>query len=331
MGIYVNGTNIALLSLFHCFLQPEKIGVFMSIIKKTALALAISALAGGTMAQSAPPAPAPAPSPITANVTVTNDYRYRGISQSNFQPAIQGGFDYAHESGFYFGNWNSSISWISDAYGNNGAIPGRMTGTTPNGTPMSAPVEMDFYAGFKKELIGPGFVSDFGILQYYYPTSGVFNNRVAVNPNTTEIYAAQNFTYGAFSGFFKFSYAVSPLFGNVDSQGSYYPDLTVNYDAGDGLTVNAHVGYQYVAGKQKTGADITNWVGNSVAGVSNNTLYSYTDWKLGLTKDLGGGLSGSIAYVGTNAPSYRGANSYVNPNGKNLGQDGVLISLTKTF
>jgi uncharacterized protein (TIGR02001 family) len=95
----------------------------MSMFKKTTLALAISALAGGALAQSAPaPAPAPATSPITANVTVTNDYRYRGISQSNFKPAIQGGFDYAHESGFYIGNWNSSISWISDANSTNGAV-----------------------------------------------------------------------------------------------------------------------------------------------------------------------------------------------------------------
>jgi hypothetical protein len=43
----------------------------MSMFKKTTLALAISALAGGALAQSAPaPAPAPATSPITANVTV---------------------------------------------------------------------------------------------------------------------------------------------------------------------------------------------------------------------------------------------------------------------
>ncbi|CAN1538578.1 Conserved hypothetical protein CHP02001 [Burkholderiaceae bacterium] len=307
----------------------------MNTFKKTTLALTISALAGGALAQSAPapaPAPTPATSPITANVTVTNDYRYRGISQSNFQPAIQGGFDYAHESGFYIGNWNSSISWISDAYGPNGAIGGRGS----NGTAMSAPVEMDFYAGFKKELIGPGFASDIGVLQYYYPTSGVLNNNgTATNPNTTEIYAAQNFTFGALSGFVKFSYAVSTLFGNVNSQGSYYPDLTINYDTGIwGLTANAHVGYQYVAGNQngRVGAGTyTNWVGSSISGVSNSTLYSYTDWKLGLTKDFGGGLSGAIAYVGTNAATYKGAYSYANPNGKNLGQAGGLISLTKTF
>ena len=92
----------------------------MSMFKKTTLALAISALAGGALAQSAPapaPAPAPATSPITANVTVVNDYRYRGMTQSNYKPAIQGGFDYAHESGFYIGNWNSIyFSWISDGF-----------------------------------------------------------------------------------------------------------------------------------------------------------------------------------------------------------------------
>jgi len=42
-------------------------------------------------------------SPITANVTLTSDYLYRGISQTSGGPAIQGGFDYVSESGFYVG------------------------------------------------------------------------------------------------------------------------------------------------------------------------------------------------------------------------------------
>ena len=303
----------------------------MSMFKKTTLAIAISALAGGALAQSAPaPAPAPATSPITANVTVTNDYRYRGISQSNFKPAIQGGFDYAHESGFYIGNWNSSISWIGDANSTSGAVSGR--GTT--GTSVSAPVEMDFYAGFKKELIGAGFASDIGVLQYYYPTSGVFNTSSPgyfVNPNTTEIYAAQNFTLGPITGFLKFSYAVSTLFGNPNSQGSYYPDLTVNYDTGIwGLALNAHVGYQYIAGNYKTGATYYN--GTPInSGTSQNSVLGYTDWKLGVTKDFGGGLSLAVAYVDTNAQTVRGYAAYPNPQGKNLGRAGGLVSLTKTF
>ena len=288
----------------------------MNTFKKTTLALAVFTVASGAIAQTAPaPAPAPAASPITANITITNDYRYRGLSQSNFKPAIQGGFDYAHESGFYIGNWNSSISWLSDYYGNGGG--GGQTGLN-----VTAPVEMDFYAGFKKELIAPGFASDIGVLQYYYPTKGipVGNGSSFANPNTTEAYLAQNFTFGPLTGFVKFSYAMTTIFGAINSSGSYYPDLTVNFDTGIwGITANGHVGYQYIAGKTSTPT------------ISNSSLYSYTDWKLGLTKDFGGGLSAAIAYVGTNAKKVNGIYSYVSPQGKDLGRAGGLISLTKTF
>ena len=258
-------------------------------------------LAVAQTAAPAVPAAAPAdPGPLTANVSLTSDYRYRGISQSNLQPAIQGGFDYAHSSGFYIGNWNSSISWISDA-------------ASASGNSASAPIEMDFYAGYKYEW-SKGFTADVGILQYYFPTSGATG--FTTNPNTTELYAAQNFTFDSVTGYLKFSYAATTLFGFSNSAGSNYTDLTVNYDTGVwGLTLNAHAGYQYVAGTA------------SGASVSNNSLYSYTDWKLGVTKDFGSGLTLGVAYLGTNAK--KGA--YVNPQGKALGGDTVLATLTKTF
>jgi len=297
-----------------------------SLQKKAISAVAVGLLTGlacaSAFAEDAPAADAPEVSPITANVTVTNNYIYRGITQTNGKPAIQGGFDYAHESGFYVGNWNSSISWISDGYSNVGS-----------NKQVSAPIEMDFYGGFKKELIGEGFASDIGVLQYYYPTSGIQSTTSLVNPNTTEIYVAQNFTFGSLTGFGKVSYAVSTLFGNVNSSGSYYPDLTLNYDTGVfGLTLNGHVGYQYVAGSQPNSSS-TQYGPNSIAvsGVSNSTLYSYTDWKLGVTKDFGGGLSGAIAYTGTNAPTYKGNYGWYSPSGKNNGRSFGLVSLTKTF
>ena len=263
--------------------------------------LAASCLSSTVYAQTTPAAPeAAAPGPFTANVTLVNDYRYRGLSQSNFQPAIQGGFDYAHSSGFYVGNWNSSISWISDT-------------ASTFGNSASAPIEMDFYAGFKHEW-SKGFAADVGVLQYYYPTSNL--SAFATNPNTTELYVAQNFTLNAFTGYLKFSYAATPLFGTLNSSGSNYTDLTVNYDTGVwGLSLNGHVGYQAVAGRVADGS------------MSNASLYSYTDWKLGMTKDFGSGLAGAVAYVGTNAKN----GAYVNPNAQNLGKAGFLISLTKTF
>jgi len=300
----------------------------MKTLQKSALAIAASSLmATAAFAQTAPAAEAPEVSPVTANVTVSSNYIYRGLTQTNNKPAIQGGFDYAHESGFYVGNWNSSISWIGDSYGSSGR-----SGTGA----VTAPIEMDFYAGIKKELIGEGFASDFGVLQYYYPTSGLpgiqsqtttngaplTRQTAGVNPSTTELYAAQNFTFGPATGFFKFSYALSDLFGIQNSQGSFYPDLTVNYDTGFyGLTVNAHAGYQYVP---------NNITVSSGAGKGTYN-WSYADWKLGLTKDFGGGLSGSAYYTGTSAQKVGNNYIYSTSFNGNQGRGTGVVSLTKTF
>jgi uncharacterized protein (TIGR02001 family) len=294
----------------------------MKTLQKTAISGVAAGLLSALAYTPAFAADEPEASPITANVTVVNDYRYRGLTQSNFKPAIQGGFDYAHESGFYIGNWNSSISWISDTY------PSASSGYKQN-TSVSAPIEMDFYAGYKKEFIGEGFATDIGVLQYFYPTSGMSGMNlknattttlgatrqyVGVSPNTTEVYAAQNFTFGPVTGYAKFSYALTPLFGLYNSAGSYYPDLTVNYDTGVfGLSLNAHAGYQYVSNNSST------------------YNFSYADWKFGVTKDFGAGLSAAVAYVGTNAKSVAGAPVYGTPQGKSQGNAGGLISLTKTF
>jgi uncharacterized protein (TIGR02001 family) len=180
---------------------------------------------------------------------------------------------------------------------------------------------MDFYAGIKKDLIGEGFASDLGVLQYYYPTTGLPSS--ATNPNTTEVYAAQNFTFGAVTGFAKVSYALTNLFGINNSRGSLYPDLTANYDTGIwGLSLNAHVGYQNVTNTQ------------TLSGVKYN--FSYADYKFGVTKDFGGGLSGALAYVGTSNPKAGSSYLWYAPvntglQTKSQGQGGGLISLTKTF
>jgi len=285
------------------------------IIAISAIAAAASLLTGNVMAEDAPAA-APDPGPVTANVTLASQYRYRGISQTNSLPAIQGGFDYAHESGFYIGNWNSSISWINDGY----SAP-----LAPATNAPSAPIEMDFYGGYKTE-VSEGLMLDIGLLEYYYPTKNLPNysapsatagslssrNTAGASPSTLEGYISA--TYGI--AMVKYSYALTNLFGIDNSKGSQYFDLSLNYDTGwEGVILNGHVGYQYVS--------------NTMA---NDPNFSYTDWKLGATKDFGHGLSLAGAYIGTNANGF----AYYAPtstptNIDNTGKGTFVVSLTKTF
>lgn len=251
--------------------------------RNTLAALALFALAAPVHAADAPTAGEPTPEySLTANVTLASQYRYRGLMQTNNQAAIQGGFDFTHASGLYLGNWNSSISWLNDS-----------------NSKVSAPVEMDFYGGCKGNL-APNVPFDLGVLQYYYP--GDYPSGYT-SPDTTELYAGLG--YGPV--LFKYSIAMTNLFGFADSKYSQYFDLSGNFDTGVwGLTVNAHVGRQTVR---------------------NVTDGAYTDWKLGLTKDFGQGLAVSIAYIDTNADRA----VYTNSRGRYMGRATGLLSLTKTF
>jgi len=183
------------------------------ILVPSLIVLAIASLTSVAQAQTAPAAPE---STLSYNVGVTTDYRYRGISQSRLQPALQGGVDYADKSGFYVGAWASSIKWIKDAGGN---------GNT----------EVDLYGGYKGAVGDVAY--DVGFLRYEYPT-----NKLAVSANTNEIYGAATFGPATL----KYSHAVSNLFGFANSKNSYYLDLSAAFDLGDGFSLVPHVGYQSV-------------------------------------------------------------------------------------
>lgn len=181
-------------------------------MKKLTLALAAALIAAGS-------APALAQSAasdwtVTGNAGLFSDYRFRGISQTNKDPAFQGGFDVAHSSGFYAGNWNSNID--SDFF-------------------AGSNLEMDFYTGYKGTAGGIAY--DVGVLTYYYPGS-------SPKIDNTEIYLGVGL--GSFSA--KFFYAVTDFFGFDDSDGSSYLDLGYSHDLGNGFGLNAHVGYQTLEG-----------------------------------------------------------------------------------
>src|SRR5690606_25466686 len=85
----------------------------------------------------------------------------------------------------------------------------------------------------------------------------------------------------------KYSHAVTDYFAMPGTQGTGYIDLTANYDLGDGWGINAHVGHLHMKDFE---------YGNAADSRSG----SYTDWKVGVTKDVQGWLLG-LTYVGTNA------------------------------
>ena len=153
------------------------------------------------------------PHSFSANVALVNDYRFRGYTQTNMRPAIQGGFDYAHASGFYVGNWNSNVA--DDVFGND--------------------IEMDLYGGYSTTFGDLGL--DAGVLYYYYPGSRAAKGGTVDN---AEIYVG--LSYSVFS--LKYSHGVTDFFGVPDSKNNFYVDLGAEFDLGAGWGLNAHVGYQ---------------------------------------------------------------------------------------
>ena len=85
------------------------------------------------------------PHSFTGNVTLASDYLFRGQSQTDNNPTLQGGFDYAHASGLYLGTWGSNINFAGG-------------------------LELDYYGGFTGEI--NGFTYDLAGVYYLYPSSG---------------------------------------------------------------------------------------------------------------------------------------------------------------
>jgi uncharacterized protein (TIGR02001 family) len=81
-----------------------------------------------------------------SNIAITNDYIWRGMTQSNEEPAVSGGFDISADNGMYFGTWGSSIEFGGD----------------------TASMELDYYFGISNELES-GISYDLGYISFTYP------------------------------------------------------------------------------------------------------------------------------------------------------------------
>ena len=242
------------------------------------MAVLVGSAATQAMADDAPA------SAVVGSVAVVNDYLFRGLSQTNWKPAVQPGIEYDHASGWYVGAWGSNISWLSDA--------------STDAAHISSSVELDFYTGFRGNF-GGGVSYDVGIYEYYYPGSYPHGY---TRPYTLEAYAA----VGWRALTLKYSQTLGNAFGVADSRNSRYLDLSWNWEFSPGWLVNAHAGRQQI---------------------SHLKAASYSDWKLGLTRNFANGYAVALGYYDTNARE----SVYTNTMGHYLGRATAVISASKAF
>jgi uncharacterized protein (TIGR02001 family) len=269
------------------------------LVLAAAAAAAIAAPAAPVLAQDSPHT-------LTANVGLFSEYIFRGISQTAGDPAVQGGFDYGHASGFYAGTWASNVSWLRDFGGY-----------------TTSSLEWDFYGGFKKNFGGGDFYFDVGTIYYYFPGNKVPGG---VSADTWEVYAGLGWKWLGF----KFSYNFEDYFGarpiGQKTDGTWYLDFFANYPIGEtGFAVNAHYGILDVDN------DGNNDIDPATGAFLNAGEASYQDWKIGVSYTVPSGmlknLETGIYYTGNNAEQ----RFYTDLNGFDTADDTFVLYVKKTF
>jgi len=172
-------------------------------------ALATALLAGATVAQ--------AEMEISGNVALTSDYKFRGISQSNEDIAVQGGFDLGWDNGIYIGTWASSVDFdVSSADGG-----------------LNGSLELDYYVGWASDIGDSGFGIDVGYLYYDYPGDD------GVEGDYQELYGSLSWNDLAVGVAYSDDY-----YAETDTFWYYYADYSLGIN--DTFTIDFHVGYNDV-------------------------------------------------------------------------------------
>ncbi|MEI9927887.1 MAG: TorF family putative porin [Sphingomonas sp.] len=206
-----------------------------SMISFGALMLASTAPA---MAQETAPAPAIT---INGSATVVSDYRFRGISQTDGNFALQGGFTVSHDSGLYVSVWGSSI----DDY------------VTASGVGHQ---ELDLIGGWKKTFSGVTF--DVGALYYVYPKTKSGADVSA--SDFIEPYADVSYTFGPVTAKATINYAPKQKALALDQIGPKHDNV---YLAGDfsaaipttPIALTAHIGHTWGPSWLSIGKEYTDW------------------------------------------------------------------------
>jgi uncharacterized protein (TIGR02001 family) len=262
--------------------------------KYIALAAAVSAVATPALAQEE----AQPPVTVSGSVALVSDYRFRGVSQTDEEMAIQGGLTVSHASGLYAGTWASNLAgW---------------------GTFGGSSMEIDLYAGYAR-TIGAAKI-DVGLTWYMYPGG-------ADKTDFAEAYAKVSTTLGPLSLLGGVAYAPpQQALGNwsntVQSKaGDKEDNLYLWGDAASGIpgtpfTLKSHIGYS--SGNPGLGPN----------GTSVTPTGSYWDWSLGA--DLKAGpLTLGVSYVDTSI-KFRDT-AYLQPNFSSTKDGGTIAGAQVVF
>lgn len=190
---------------------------------------------------------------ISGNVALASDYMFRGVSQTDNQIALQGGFDWSHDSGFYLGTWASNVD--SNFF---------------SGTSTDPQLELDLYGGFAGEMGDIGY--DLGIIRYNYPGYD--------DANTTELYVTGSYSFLS-AGLY---YSNELNFIGID-ESAWYFNLGAEYEVAPGFMVHASAGLNSGDAYDQLGAgtgadsywDYSIGAGTSLAGVDLDLSYVDTD------------------------------------------------------
>lgn len=212
---------------------------------------------------------------VSGNVGLYSDYIFRGYTQTQNNPAVQGGFDVEHSSGFYIGTWASNVEWTT--VGNSSAM-------------VENSVEIDVYGGFAGSFGDTGFGYDIGVLQFWYPGDQRAN---ASDADATEVYLGLSYSHDLFSvSLTNYMVVSDEAWGFADMDGETYTDLTVDIPFGQ-ATLSGHVGHQTFGSGAGTNLDYTDWKVNldyalndtySVGAFYTDTDMTDSSWTFGTVK-----------------------------------------------
>ena len=148
---------------------------------------------------------------LAGNLTATTDYRFRGVSRTFGDPALQGGLDFTLPSNFYIGAWASTVD--KQIFAN------------------SRGFELDIYGGYKWQL-RQGLLLDVGLVQYLFPSESEFS--------TLEAYVGVSYEWISAKYYHTLS---NEYFGAGHAKDTQYLDLGATYPLGNGLSAVGHVGF----------------------------------------------------------------------------------------